>query len=158
MLCWEEGRSERFVAFPPLPPRPSVHFPLTHEHPAPQMVTLTHSCCKFPWLRPCYTHPGVDSGSRHVHLPRLRQSLRTTHRGRPSWPPRPTPPDSRSCLLSRWRERKGPCGVSPIPPSFSLLSTVGGRHHLHATSKRQDTETLKCQASFAQQYWGEGPH
>lgn len=100
MLCWEEGRSERFVALPPLPKSlgPLCTSP-THEHPASQMVTLTHSCCKFPWLRPCCTHPGLDSGSRHVHLPRLKQSLRTTHRGRQSWHPRPTPPDSLSCLL-----------------------------------------------------------
>lgn len=99
MLCWEEG-GQRFVAFPPLP-RSSVHFLPTHEHPASQMVTLTHSCCKFPWLRPCYTQPGLDSGSRHVHLPRLKQSLRTTYRGRQSWHPRPTPPDSLSCSLPR---------------------------------------------------------
>lgn len=64
MLCWEEGQSERFVAFPPLPPSVLCALPPTHEYPASQMVTLTHSCCKFPWLRPCYIHPGLDSGSR----------------------------------------------------------------------------------------------
>lgn len=55
---------------------------------------------------------------------------------------------------------KGHVGVSTIPPQHSLLSTLGGGAGTtsHVTSNRQDTESLKCQASIAQQYWGEGCH
>lgn len=48
---------------------------------------------------------------------------------------------------------KGHVGVSTIPPQHSLLSTLGGGAGTtsHVTSNRQDTESLKCQASIAQQ-------
>lgn len=106
MLCWEGSSQNIVVAFPSSSLSPLWASLLTHTHPASQMVTLTHSCCGFLWFRPCSAHLVPGSGSRHVQLPRPKQTFRTTRRGgrvsqplgrRPSfWMP--------SAGCGRWRQ------------------------------------------------------
>lgn len=95
MLCWERSSQNIAVAFPSSSLSPLWASLLTHTHPASQAVTLTHSCCGFLWFRPCSSHLVLGSGSRHVQLPRLRQTFRTT-RGEAELA---NPPDSLSCCL-----------------------------------------------------------
>lgn len=68
-------------------------------------------------------------------------SLRTTHEGRQSWHPRPTPPDSLIAYCPAEGKGKGHVGLRTIPPWDSLLSMLGAGTTSHVTSKRQDSET-----------------
>lgn len=61
-------------------PQSSADIPPDPICPASQVVTLTHSCYGVLWFRPHSAHQVLNSGSRHVQLPRLKRSLRTVRR------------------------------------------------------------------------------
>lgn len=61
-------------------PQSSADIPHDPIRPASQVVTLTHSCYRVLCIRLHSAHPVLNSGSRHVQLPRLKQSLRTVRR------------------------------------------------------------------------------
>lgn len=94
MLCWEEGQSSSSSLGPLCTsPNPRVScIPNGHSHTfllqIPLAQTLLYSPWSGQWKQTTFICPGL---SRVSGLPT----------GRQSWHPRPTPPDSLSCLLPR---------------------------------------------------------
>lgn len=80
MLCWGGAAVRTVCGISFLLPQSSADVPPDPTHPASQKVTLTHSCYRVLWFRPHSAHPVLNSGSRRVQLPRLKQSLRTVRR------------------------------------------------------------------------------
>lgn len=121
----------------------------THKHPASQMVTLTHSCCRFLWFRPCSTHPGLDSGSGHVPLSRLSESQdypgRETELASMASPTRLT--QLLTALLRRKERAMWVSGPFLLRIHCYLHWGLGGGTVSHGTSKTQETETLRSQSS-----------
>lgn len=150
MKCFAGGRGAAIrtvcgISF--LLPQSSADIPPDLIHPASQIVSLTHSCYRVLWFRLHSAHPVLNSGSRHVQLPRLKQSLRTVRRrGRVGISGHPTRLTQLLTALLRGRAT----GVSG--PS---LIRIHGRPHWvggiasHGTSRRQDTENLRSQAHIA---------
>lgn len=116
MLCWEEGRSEQFVTFLPLPPLVLCELP-------PRPMSILHPKWSLSHI-PAANSPGSDPALLSLVwtvevdtfiCPGL-SSLRTAHKGRQSWHPRPTPPDSLIAYCPAEGKGKGHVGLRTIPP------------------------------------------
>lgn len=104
----------------------------------PKWSLSTHSCCKFLWFRTCSTHPGLDIGSRHVPLPRLKQSLRITQERRQSCHPWADPTRFTQLLTALLRGKERAMRSQDHSSLGSIAVHTGGAGTAsHVTSKRR---------------------
>lgn len=151
MRCfvWGGATIRTVCGFSFLLPQSSSVIPLDPTHPASQMATLTHSCYGVLWFRPHSAHPVLNSGSRHVRLPRPKQSLRTVRRrGRVGISGQPHQTHSVANCPAEGKGRATRISGPSLIRIHCRPHWVAGITS-HVTSKRQDTENLRSQAHIA---------